>query len=339
MTTETTTAPAAEQIGANGAEKMSVQPVESLELMRLKNERALQEFGDPFESAAAYRHFHGIAEMFAASSFVPKHFQGKPAECLIALNIARRMNEDPLAVLQSLYVVGGKPGFAAAFMIARANAHAGFKSRIRWEVTRLDPAILNGFENVRVCAWALDQFGERVDSEVDTKMAIGEGWTSNAKYKTMLIHMLKFRSAAFLIRESAPEVMMGMQTVEELEDVRIASVAALPPPVSRTASLLEKLTGSSSTAAAAGEIGEVAPANAPDWPVLPPAKLTAIKAAMQEAGISDAELLEALECSDLRLDVLPDTAYDQAMKAVVKIAKEKKRTAKVEQATIGEARS
>ena len=45
-----------------------------------------------------------ISNMFAKSSLVPKNFQGNLPDCAIAVNMAQRLNADPLMVMQNLYV-------------------------------------------------------------------------------------------------------------------------------------------------------------------------------------------------------------------------------------------
>jgi len=209
-------------------------PVQDLEVMRLQNDRALERFSSPFESAASLRHFTAAATVFAKSQLVPKHLQGKVEDCLILMNMALRMQEDPLLVLQNCFVVSGTPGFKTQFLIARANASGQLKSKIRWNVEKLEPAWIkvDGFEmpNLRVTASAVDNFGELMESTVTTDMAIKEKWISNPKYRSMPEHMLRWRSAAFLIRLYMPEVMMGMQSIEEIEDVTAANPQALIAP-------------------------------------------------------------------------------------------------------------
>lgn len=245
----------------------------SIEVMRLQNERALEEFDDPFSSAAAYRHFKTIAELFASSQFIPQHFKGQVGDCLIGINMAKRMGEDPLMVLQNMFVVKGTPGFKTQFMIARANRLAGFQSSILWDLADLEPKTLpsGGVEylNVRATAWAISKHGQKIEATVDTAMAIAEGWVSNAKYKSMLRHMLMWRSAAFLIRLYAPEVMMGFSTIEEVEDVALANATAagLVAPGGRTGALLDRLTAGDDFATAAAKpstaAGSVPPAGEP----------------------------------------------------------------------------
>ena len=53
-------------------------------------------------------------------------------------------------------------------------------------------------------------------------MAKEENWyqKSGSKWKTLPELMPQYRSAAFLVRAYAPELSMGLQTIEEVEDIR-----------------------------------------------------------------------------------------------------------------------
>lgn len=181
------------------------------------------------------------AKVFAYSPLIPEHLrkggeQQAIANCYIALKMARTMGEDPLVVLQNIHVVNGKAGFASQYMIARANASGVFKGRINWRIDR-DP------KNLAVTAYAtLADTGDVIEFTVDMAMAQAEGWIKNPKYRTMPEVMLRYRSAAFLIRFYAPDVMLGYQTSEEAEDISIASAPPAPEPLSASM-LLEQASG------------------------------------------------------------------------------------------------
>jgi hypothetical protein len=168
------------------------------------------------------------ARMFALSPLVPEHLRkGSPdqaiANCWIALTLAEAMGEVPLIVMQNIHVVNGKAGFASQYMIARANSSGVFKGRIDWRIDRSDPA------NLSVTAFAfLRETGQEVSVTCDMKMAKAEQWTKNPKYNTMPEIMLRYRSAAFLVRFYAPDVMLGYQTSEEVEDVVAAAAPSQP---------------------------------------------------------------------------------------------------------------
>jgi hypothetical protein len=77
---------------------------------------------------------------------------------------------------------------------------------------------------------ALADSGEVVSVAVSMAMAKADGWTKNAKYTTMPEHMLRWRSAAMLIRLYVPEVMLGIQSAEEVEDATQSAPRDNTPP-------------------------------------------------------------------------------------------------------------
>lgn len=165
---------------------------------------------------SAFEHGWRVAQLFASSQLIPAHLRGKPADCFIALHMARELGENPVVVMQNIYMVSGKAGWLATYMIARANRSGVFKGRITWKSEGAGDALA-------VTARAtLDDTGELVDATASMAMAKAEKWTANAKYTSMPEHMLRWRSATMLIRLYAPEVMLGLPTSDELEDVAAA---------------------------------------------------------------------------------------------------------------------
>lgn len=183
------------------------------------------------------------ARTFAMSPLVPDHLRKGTEEqaianCYIALTLAEAMGEVPLIVMQNIHVVNGKAGFASQYMIARANSAGIFHGRIDWRIDRSDPA------NLSVTAYAvLKDTGQEVSVTCDMKMATAEGWTKNPKYKTMPEVMLRYRSAAFLVRFYAPDVMLGYQTVDEVVDVVAACGPDLTAQPLTTAMIEHQATG------------------------------------------------------------------------------------------------
>jgi len=167
---------------------------------------------DVFLAPGAFEQAWRAAKMFASSSLVPRHLQGKPADCMVALGLAKELGDSPLHVMQAIYFISGRAGFSASYIISRANRSGAFKGPLRWEVTGQGPDLA-----VR-CYATSSADGEPCEVTVTMAMAKDEGWTSNKKYKTMPEQMLRYRSAVWLVRLYCPEVMHGMHTHEELED-------------------------------------------------------------------------------------------------------------------------
>lgn len=166
----------------------------------------------------AYR----FAEIISKSDIIPVHYRNKPENTFIAVQTAYRMNIDPMLVMQNTFVVGGKLGMNTTFAISLANQSGIFKGPFKY--------VIEGEGNsLKVTAKAIvAKTNEEVTTTVALKMAIDEGWTRNSKYKTMPEHMLTYRAAIFLIRVYCPEVINGMHTIEELEDVKAAEIVTTP---------------------------------------------------------------------------------------------------------------
>lgn len=167
-----------------------------------------------FESITSFSKGQRMAQLLAASTIVPKEFQNNIPNTIIALEMANRINASPLAVMQSLYVVHGKPSWSGQFIIAAVNSSGRFRGHLRFDIT--------GDGDDKVCvAYIHAHDGEKlVGAPASIAMAKGEGWyqKNGSKWKTMPELMLRYRAATFFGREHIPDLLMGMQTTEELRD-------------------------------------------------------------------------------------------------------------------------
>jgi len=188
-----------------------------------------------FSDATGFEHGQRVAKMLASSNLIPKEYQNNIQNTMIALEMANRVGASPLMVMQNLYIVHGKPSWSSTFIIAALNSCKKF-SPIRFE--------LSGKEDQYGCsAWAYDiATNDKLEGpKVTIDMAKKEGWftKTGSKWQTMPELMLRYRSAAFFGRLYAPEIMMGMQTMEEVQDV----IAELPADGLKEAiGLMEKAT-------------------------------------------------------------------------------------------------
>ena len=171
----------------------------------------------PLDAAAEFDLMQRQAKLFASSPLVPAHIGDNGsakglANCYIALVLAKEMGENPLVVMQNIYIVHGRAGWNATYMIAKANASGVFKGVIRFAYSG------EGAKRSCTAKATLKETGEEVSTVVGMEMAAAEGWTKNSKYKTLPDQMLAYRAATFLVRLYCPQVMLGYQTREELED-------------------------------------------------------------------------------------------------------------------------
>lgn len=209
-------------------------------------------------TGAGFRQLQRVATALSSSTMVPVQYRaftevkefGKvtgyldnPAglpNCVVALNMAVRMNADPLMIMQNLHVIEGRPSWSSQFIIAMLNSSGKF-SPLRFELGEpgeeetIEYTVnvwKNGsksiekrkatFRHQSCVAWVIEkETGERLQSPTVTMaMARDEGWIgkNGSKWQTMQEVMLQYRTAALLGRFYAPELLMGLQSREEVED-------------------------------------------------------------------------------------------------------------------------
>ena len=173
-----------------------------------------------------FRECYKLANVFAKSSLVPQQYQGRAEDCAIAIDMAERMGVSPLMVMQSLYVVKGKPSWSGQACMSFITAKYGEALPVYFGE--------RGTESRGCFVKAIKTNGEIIEGpEVTMKMAKAEGWLSKqgSKWLTMPELMLAYRAAAFFARVYCPEVLMGVAVEGENEDIERSKPQAAPDPL------------------------------------------------------------------------------------------------------------
>lgn len=198
--------------------------------------------------------FQRIAKPLSESNFVPASYKGNIGDCVIAVEIASRLNILPLTVMQNLCVVKGNPTWKAKFLIGCVNTcgryttldyhfdidgkvgNISYKTWVKGADGKnkevLKPFENPGLDNLTCVAFATEKATGRelVSPPVSIRMAIGEGWYTKdgSKWPTMPELMLRYRAASYWVSSFAPEMAMGFRTTEEardIEDVEYVEIA------------------------------------------------------------------------------------------------------------------
>lgn len=183
----------------------------------------LQRGGSYFASPQAFELAQRQAKLLASSALVPKEYQGNIANTVIALEMAQRTQSSPLAVMQSMYIVHGKPSWSATFIIACINACGRF-SPLRYRMEGEGDGL-----TCRAVAIELATGEELTSPPVSINMAKQEGWYSKtgSKWQTMPELMLRYRAATLFGRLYAADVLMGMHTEDEMRDIEDAEAVVV----------------------------------------------------------------------------------------------------------------
>lgn len=173
-----------------------------------------------------------MADCLSKSTVVPKDYQGNTGNCMIAIEMASRINTSPMMVMQNLYVVNGRPAWSSQWIIAMINSSRRYKTELQFEFG-------NAKEDggLSCYAWAEDYAGHQVKGpKITMKMADSEGWTNKngSKWKTMPEVMIQYRAASFFGRMNCPDMIMGIYSQDEVADMVDLSDADIPLIVDET---------------------------------------------------------------------------------------------------------
>ena len=212
--------------------------------------QAVVNFFDPSQFETMQR----VCKMFASSELVPDMYKASeknPIEkaisnCMIAIEIAQRIGASPLMVMQKMVPIYGKPSWSSKFLVATVNTCGRFNplqyrftekgmlgmvdyTDYVWDnATRSKKPVVKQFDGKKIMdiecvAYTTAKGSDQVleSSPVSLRLAIKEGWyTKNgSKWQTMAKQMLMYRAASFWTSAYAPELSMGMRTVEEQQDI------------------------------------------------------------------------------------------------------------------------
>jgi hypothetical protein len=176
------------------------------------------------------------------------------ANCMIAIEVAQRIGASPLMVMQNIVIIYGRPSWSSKFLISTVNTCGRFNPlQFRFtekgmlgiveytEYNKTWTAGTNGgkgfYKNeakkstfdgrnimdIECVAWTRAKGSDEVleSAPISLRLAIQEGWYQKAgsKWQTMPKQMLMYRAASFWTNVYAPELSMGMKTVEETQDI------------------------------------------------------------------------------------------------------------------------
>ena len=152
-----------------------------------------------------------FSEMLASSNMVPKNFQGKPADILVAVQWGSEVGLPPLAALNGIAVINGKPslyGDAAMSLVVGHPAYGGHEEKLEGEEASCTIVrIVNGKEVPTVRTFSV------TDAKKANLMSKPGPWSQYPK------RMLAMRARGFAIRDSFPDALKGVITYEEAADM------------------------------------------------------------------------------------------------------------------------
>lgn len=159
-----------------------------------------------------------MANVLASTSIVPEAYQGKPHNCIVALEMANRIGVSPIMVMQNLDIIYGRPAWRSTFILSVIKTCGQFRDvTYQWHGQP-------GQDNYGCRLIAVSNAtGQPVMGEwVTIKIAKDEGWygRKGSKWASMPGQMLSYRAASWFGRMHCPEILLGMHSADEVQEFR-----------------------------------------------------------------------------------------------------------------------
>lgn len=180
------------------------------------------EFANWLDSSR-FEHIWRIAKVFSETQMVPQAFQKKPADCMVAIQMAMRCGIDPMMFLQNSYVISGKPGIETKLAIAMLLK----SGRIRGTITYACEGQGKDLQCTASCVMA--DTGELLEHTLTWHTVERSGWSAKDAWKKDPQQMMQYRAAMRLIRSHFPDVLLGCYSKDELDDMSTEAKPVVQP--------------------------------------------------------------------------------------------------------------
>lgn len=173
---------------------------------------------DSFLSPGRFEHYFRMARMICQSALVPKSYQGKPEDVLVAMEMGRSLNLSPLSAVQNIAVINGKPTLYGDGVLAVCSGHPEFEDISEQQIIKNNQ--LAGYK----CSVKRKGRTEVVKTFTieDAKMA--GLWDKSGPWKQYPERMLQMRARGFALRDSFADALGGVRFAEEVQDYEVKDV-------------------------------------------------------------------------------------------------------------------
>jgi hypothetical protein len=162
-----------------------------------------------------------FADMMANSELVPKHFRGKPGDVLIAVQMGQEVGMSPMASIQNIAVINGKPGiYGDAGKAILLGAGCIIEE--------------DDIEIIKATGRARCKVTRRGRPPVERTYAIDNAktaglWGKEGPWRTNPERQMAWRAFWFAARDAAADLLKGLGGAEELSDYSVPAERDITP--------------------------------------------------------------------------------------------------------------
>jgi hypothetical protein len=152
-----------------------------------------------------------MADMLAKSQMVPKCYQNKPQDTLVAMMMGSELGLNPIQSLQNIAVINGKPAIYGDALLALVQNHPKFGGHEE----QFD-------EQSMTATCTVWRKGEQKPHSVSFSQADAQKaglWGKQGPWQNYPKRMLMWRARGYALRDKFADALGGLITVEEAQDI------------------------------------------------------------------------------------------------------------------------
>lgn len=180
-----------------------------------------------------------LSKFIAASELVPKGYQGRPSDVLVAIQYGMEVGLPPMAALHSIFVTNGRPQLWGDGLLAVVMGSPKYADHEEYYIVEgkrkdaheLEPVDLSKDDTRAVTTfWRSDSKRPRTAAFSIAKAKKAGLWSKRGPWQEYPDRMLQMRARSFAAHDCFPDVLRGVHSIEELRDMVTPMDAPEPEP-------------------------------------------------------------------------------------------------------------
>jgi len=169
-------------------------------------------------SESNFDHAYRVANMMSTTQMIPKQFQNKPADILVAFEFGRTLGLGQLQAVQNIAVINGRPTMWGDAVLAVCQGHQEFEYIIE-DVIKNEKGEMVGYE----CKIKRKSYPEETVRRFTIDNAKKANlWGKAGPWSQYPDRMLQIRARGFALRDTFADALSGISIREEVQDMKEA---------------------------------------------------------------------------------------------------------------------
>jgi hypothetical protein len=152
-----------------------------------------------------------FAKQISSSQMVPKNYQGRPDDTLVAMMMGSELGLNPIQALQNIAVINGKPAIYGDALLALVQNHPKFGGH--------EESFDEQTMTATCTVWRKGDAQKHTVSFSQADAQKANLWDKQGPWKQYPKRMLMWRARGYALRDKFADALGGLITVEEARDI------------------------------------------------------------------------------------------------------------------------